>query len=177
MVALLRALPALESGQFIEIVLREEAQARDEQFRQGFSRCFPPWFCGGAVIYFALTMMFVRPMHDLTRSIEQFRNRPRMCRQSLPRSAALMNSAAPSRAADTAEQVRNAPNSASAWSAARRWRASGTTCATCFPLAQLVADRLGRSEDPMLACPAAVERTIDRAAGLAASTLKIRPRR
>lgn len=172
-----RARPRFESGQFIEIVLREEALKRA---MNNFAKDFALFstlvlLLAGAVIYFALTMMFVRPMHDLTRSIEQFRNRPEDVSINFPRSARADEIGRAQRAAaDMAEQVRNALKQRERLAALGGAVARiGHDLRNMLSTAQLVADRLGRSEDPDVARLAPrLERTIDRAAGLAASTLK-----
>lgn len=172
-----RARPRFESGQFIEIVLYERALKRDMNY---FARSFALlstliMLAAGGMLYFALTMMFVRPMHDLTRGIERFRDRPEDVSIAFPRSARSDEIGRAQRAAaDMAEQVRNALKQRERLAALGGAVARiGHDLRNMLSTAQLVADRLGRSEDPDVRRLAPrLERTIDRAAGLAASTLK-----
>jgi signal transduction histidine kinase len=127
------------------------------------------------MVYFALTMLFVRPMHGLTRSIEQFRDRPEDVSIAFPRSARADEIGRAQRAAaDMAEQVRNALKQRERLAALGAAVARiGHDLRNMLSTAQLVADRLSKSEDPDVRRLAPrLERTIDRAAGLAASTLK-----
>lgn len=172
-----RARPRFESGQFIEIVLYERALKRDMNF---FARSFALlstliMLAAGGMLYFALTMLFVRPMRDLTTAIERFRDRPEDVSIAFPRSARADEIGRAQRAAaDMAEQVRNALKQRERLAALGGAVARiGHDLRNMLSTAQLVADRLGKSEDPDVRRLAPrLERTIDRAAGLAASTLK-----
>jgi signal transduction histidine kinase len=171
------ARPRFESGQFIEIVLHERALRRA---LNNFARSFALlstliMLAAGGMVYFALTMLFVRPMHGLTRSIEQFRDRPEDVSIAFPRSARADEIGRAQRAAaDMAEQVRNALKQRERLAALGAAVARiGHDLRNMLSTAQLVADRLSKSEDPDVRRLAPrLERTIDRAAGLAASTLK-----
>jgi hypothetical protein len=172
-----RARPRFESGQFIEIVLYERALKRA---MNNFARSFALLstlilLVAGGMLYFALTMLFVRPMHDLTRGIERFRDKPEDVSIAFPRSARADEIGRAQRAAaDMAEQVRNALKQRERLAALGAAVARiGHDLRNMLSTAQLVADRLSRSEDPDVRRLAPrLERTIDRAAGLAASTLK-----
>jgi len=171
------ARPRFESGQFIEIVLHERALKRA---MNSFARSFALlstliMMVAGGVLYFALTMLFVRPMYELTRGIERFRDRPEDVSIAFPRSASADEIGRAQRAAaDMAEQVRNALKQRERLAALGAAVARiGHDLRNMLSTAQLVADRLSKSEDPDVRRLAPrLERTIDRAAGLAASTLK-----
>jgi hypothetical protein len=129
----------------------------------------------GALIYVALTMAFVGPMHDLTRAIERFRDRPEDVSIAFPRSSRTDEIGRAQRAAaDMAEQVRNALRQKERLAALGGAVARiGHDLRNMLSTAQLVADRLSHSEDPdVRRLIPRLERTIDRAAGLASSTLK-----
>jgi signal transduction histidine kinase len=126
-------------------------------------------------MYFALTVAFVRPMHDLTQAIERFRDRPEDVSIAFPRSGRADEIGRAQRAAaDMAEQVRNALRQKERLAALGAAVARiGHDLRNMLSTAQLVADRLGHSEDPDVRRLAPrLERTINRAAGLASSTLK-----
>jgi signal transduction histidine kinase len=171
------AQPRFESGQFIEIVLHEHALKRA---MNNFARSFVllstlMMMAAGGMVYFALTMMFVRPMHELTRSIERFRDKPEDVSIAFPRSSRADEIGRAQRAtADMAEQVRNALKQRERLAALGGAVARiGHDLRNMLSTAQLVADKLSKSEDPDVRRLAPrLERTIDRAAGLAASTLK-----
>lgn len=171
------ARPRFESGEFIEIVLNEAALKRA---LGEFSRRFlwtSIWIliAAGAVVYVTLTIAFVGPMHDLTRAIERFRDRPGDVSIAFPRSQRSDEIGRAQRAAaDMAEQVRNALRQKERLAALGAAVARiGHDLRNMLSTAQLVADRLGRSDDEEVRRLAPrLERTIDRAAGLASSTLK-----
>lgn len=171
------ARPRFESGQFIEIVLHERALKRA---MNNFARSFVLLsmlilMSAGGMVYFALTLLFVRPMHDLTRGIERFRDKPEDVSIAFPRSSRADEIGRAQRAAaDMAEQVRNALKQRERLAALGGAVARiGHDLRNMLSTAQLVADRLSKSEDPDVRRLAPrLERTIDRAAGLAASTLK-----
>ncbi len=171
------ARPRFESGEFIEIVLNEAPLKRA---MANFSNRFlwtSAWIliAAGALIYIALTAMFVGPMRDLTGAIERFRNRPEDVSIAFPRSARADEIGRAQRAAaDMAEQVRNALRQKERLAALGAAVARiGHDLRNMLSTAQLVADRLGHSEDPDVRRLAPrLERTISRAAGLASSTLK-----
>ncbi len=171
------ARPRFESGQFIEIVLHERALKRAmDRFARSFALLSTLiLMVAGGMVYFALTMMFVRPMYDLTRGIERFRDKPEDVSIAFPRSSRADEIGRAQRAAaDMAEQVRNALKQRERLAALGAAVARiGHDLRNMLSTAQLVADKLGRSEDPDVRRLAPrLERTIDRAAGLAASTLK-----
>jgi signal transduction histidine kinase len=128
-----------------------------------------------SLIYIMLTLAFVRPMHDLTEAIERFRDRPEDVSIAFPRSRSADEIGRAQRAAaDMAEQVRNALRQNERLAALGAAVARiGHDLRNMLSTAQLVADRLSKSEDPEVRRLAQrLERTVDRAAGLAASTLK-----
>lgn len=171
------ARPRFESGEFIEIVLTE---APLKQAMRRFAARFVRTsmlilIVAGAVMYAALSIAFVRPMHDLTRAIERFRDRPEDVSIAFPRSRRPDEIGRAQRAAaDMAEQVRNALRQKERLAALGGAVARiGHDLRNMLSTAQLVADRLGRSEDEEVRRLAPrLERTINRAAGLASSTLK-----
>ncbi len=169
--------PRFESGEFIEIVLDEAPLKRAmERFAQSFARISTLiLMAAGALIYVALTAAFVRPMLDLTLAIERFRDKPEDVSIAFPRSQRTDEIGRAQRAAaDMAEQVRNALRQNERLAALGAAVARiGHDLRNMLSTAQLVADRLAQSEDPAVRQLAPrLERTIDRAAGLAASTLK-----
>lgn len=171
------ARPRFESGDFIEVVLNEAPLKRA---MGQFSRQFlwaSTWIliAAAALIYVSLTVAFVGPMHDLTRAIEQFRDKPEDVSIAFPRSRRADEIGRAQRAAaDMAEQVRNALRQNERLAALGAAVARiGHDLRNMLSTAQLVADRLKNSEDPdVRRLLPRLERTIDRAAGLASSTLK-----
>jgi signal transduction histidine kinase len=171
------ARPRFESGEFIEIVLSEAPLKRAvAAFAARFARVsLLILMAAGALMYAALTAAFVRPMHELTRAIERFRDRPEDVSIAFPRSARRDEIGRAQRAAaDMAEQVRNALRQNERLAALGAAVARiGHDLRNMLSTAQLVADRLTQSEDPAVRQLAPrLERTIARAAGLATSTLK-----
>ncbi len=171
------ARPRFESGEFIEIVLNEAPLKRAMyDFSSRFIRVsMMILIVAGALIYLALTAMFVRPMESLTRAIERFRDKPEDVSIAFPRSARGDEIGRAQRAAaDMAEQVRNALRQNERLAALGAAVARiGHDLRNMLSTAQLVAERLAQSEDPAVRQLAPrLERTIDRAAGLASSTLK-----
>jgi signal transduction histidine kinase len=171
------ARPRFESGEFIEIVLNETPLKRAlRQFAGRFVRISMLILMAvGAVMYVALTAAFVQPMHDLTRAIERFRDKPEDVSIAFPRSIRPDEIGRAQRAAaDMAEQVRNAMRQKERLAALGAAVARiGHDLRNMLATAQLVADRLAKSEDPAVRQLAPrLERTINRAAGLATSTLK-----
>lgn len=171
------ARPRFESGEFIEIVLTEaplkQAMSR---FASSFVRTsMLILLLAGALVYTSLTIAFVKPMHDLTEAIERFRDRPEDVSIAFPRSRRQDEIGRAQRAAaDMAEQVRNSLRQKERLAALGGAVARiGHDLRNMLSTAQLVADRLSRSEDEEVRRLAPrLERTIDRAAGLASSTLK-----
>jgi signal transduction histidine kinase len=171
------ARPSFDSGDFIEIVLEEAALKRAmNRFAQRFARVSTLiLMAAGALIYIALSAAFVGPMRDLTEAIERFRDKPEDVSIAFPRSTRSDEIGRAQRAAaDMAEQVRNALRQNERLAALGAAVARiGHDLRNMLSTAQLVADRLAQSEDPAVRQLAPrLERTIDRAAGLAASTLK-----
>jgi signal transduction histidine kinase len=171
------ARPRFESGEFIEIVLNEAPLKRAmDAFAQRFVRIsMLILMAAGALMYIALTVAFVRPMHDLTEAIERFRDKPEDVSIAFPRSARRDEIGRAQRAAaDMAEQVRNALRQKERLAALGAAVARiGHDLRNMLSTAQLVADRLAQSADPTVRQLAPrLERTISRATGLAASTLK-----
>ena len=171
------ARPRFESGDFIEIVLNEAPLKRAlGAFASDFVWT-SMWIlvAAGALIYFTLTVAFVGPMHDLTRAIERFRDRPEDVSIAFPRSRRADEIGRAQRAAaDMAEQVRNSLRQKERLAALGAAVASlGHGVRHMLSTGHLEADRLGQSEDEEVRRLAPrLERTIDRAAGLASSTLK-----
>ncbi len=169
--------PRFESGEFVEIVLNE-APLKDAvlRFAERFARVsMLILMAAGALIYFTLSAAFVRPMRDLTEAIERFRDKPEDVSIAFPRSQRHDEIGRAQRAAaDMAEQVRNSLRQKERLAALGAAVARiGHDLRNMLSTAQLVADRLAKSEDPAVRLLAPrLERTIDRAAGLAASTLK-----
>jgi signal transduction histidine kinase len=129
----------------------------------------------GALVYTSLTIAFVKPMHDLTEAIERFRDRPEDVSIAFPRSQRQDEIGRAQRAAaDMAEQVRNALRQKERLAALGAAVARiGHDLRNMLSTAQLIADRLGKSGDEEVRRLAPrLERTIERAAGLASSTLK-----
>jgi signal transduction histidine kinase len=129
----------------------------------------------GALIYVSLTLAFVRPMREITQAIEQFRDRPEDVSIAFPRSRRGDEIGRAQRAAaDMAEQVRIALRQKERLAALGAAVARiGHDLRNMLSTAQLVADRLQHSEDENVRKLAPrLERTIARASGLAASTLK-----
>ncbi len=172
-----RARPRFESGEYIEIVLDEAPLKRAmSDFAGRFARVSMMILIAvGALMYVAISAAFVTPMRDLTRAIERFRDKPEDVSIAFPRSARPDEIGRAQRAAaDMAEQVRNALRQKDRLAALGAAVARiGHDLRNMLATAQLVADRLAKSEDPAVRQLAPrLERTIDRAAGLAASTLK-----
>lgn len=169
--------PRFESGEFVEVVLTE-APLKDavNRFAARFARVsMLILIAAGTLIYFTLSAAFVRPMSDLTQAIERFRDKPEDVTIAFPRSQRSDEIGRAQRAAaDMAEQVRNALRQNERLAALGAAVARiGHDLRNMLSTAQLVADRLAQSEDPAVRQLAPrLERTIDRAAGLAASTLK-----
>jgi signal transduction histidine kinase len=129
----------------------------------------------GALVYTSLTIAFDKPMHDLTEAIERFRDRPEDVSIAFPRSQRHDEIGRAQRAAaDMAEQVRNALRQKERLAALGAAVARiGHDLRNMLSTAQLIADRLGKSGDEEVRRLAPrLERTIERAAGLASSTLK-----
>lgn len=171
------ARPRFENADFIEIVLEEAPLKRAVYgFAESFARIsMLILMAAGALIYLALTAAFVRPMRDLTQAIERFRDKPEDVSIAFPRSQRSDEIGRAQRAAaDMAEQVRNALRQNERLAALGAAVARiGHDLRNMLSTAQLVADRLAQSEDPAVRQLAPrLERTITRATGLAASTLK-----
>ncbi|MGD9979572.1 MAG: sensor histidine kinase [Hyphomonadaceae bacterium] len=169
--------PRFESGEFVEIVLNEAPlKTAVQRFAERFARIsMLILMAAGALIYFTLSAAFVRPMRDLTEAIERFRDKPEDVSIAFPRSQRSDEIGRAQRAAaDMAEQVRNALKQNERLAALGAAVARiGHDLRNMLSTAQLVADRMSQSEDPAVRHLAPrLERTIDRAAGLAASTLK-----
>jgi signal transduction histidine kinase len=172
-----RARPRFESGEYIEIVLDEAPLKRAmNDFAGRFARVsLLILMAVGALMFAAISVAFVSPMRDLTQAIERFRDKPEDVSIAFPRSARRDEIGRAQRAAaDMAEQVRNALRQKERLAALGAAVARiGHDLRNMLATAQLVADRLAKSEDPAVRQLAPrLERTIDRAAGLAASTLK-----
>ncbi|MGE0597245.1 MAG: sensor histidine kinase [Hyphomonadaceae bacterium] len=171
------ARPRFESGEFIEIVLNEAPLKREmARFAGQFALLSTLILMGAAaLVYVALTFAFVRPMRDFTAEIERFRDKPEDVSISFVRSRRADEIGRAERAAhDMAEQVRASLRQRERLAALGAAVAKiGHDLRNMLATAQLVADRLAKSEDPTVRQVAPrLERTIDRAAALAASTLK-----
>lgn len=171
------ARPRFESGEFIEIVLNEAPLKRE---MRAFARRFALissliLVAAAALIYGTLTFLFVRPMREFTAEIERFRDKPEDVSISFVRSRRADEIGRAERAAhDMAEQVRASLRQRERLAALGSAVAKiGHDLRNMLATAQLVADRLATSEDPTVRQVAPrLERTIDRAAALASSTLK-----
>jgi len=171
------AKPRFETGDFIEIVLREAALKRAmEAYAWNFL-----WastlilVAAAALIYGMLTVAFVRPMRELTEAIERFRDKPEDVSIAFPRSPSADEIGRAQRAAaDMAEQVRNSMRQKDRLAALGAAVARiGHDLRNMLSTAQMVADRLSKFEDPEVQRQAQrLERTIARASGLATGTLK-----
>ncbi|MBL8536220.1 MAG: HAMP domain-containing histidine kinase [Hyphomonadaceae bacterium] len=171
------ARPQFESGDFIEVVLNEAPLKRAMYgFAVRFARVsMAILMVAGALMYIAMSLAFVTPMRDLTEAIERFRDKPEDVSIAFPRSTRGDEIGRAQRAAaDMAEQVRNALRQKERLAALGAAVARiGHDLRNMLSTAQLVADRLAQSDDPTVRQLAPrLERTIDRAAGLASSTLK-----
>ena len=171
------AKPRFETGEFIEVVLREAALKRAmEAYAWDFL-----WastlilVAAAALIYGMLTVAFVRPMRELTEAIERFRDKPEDVSIAFPRSRGADEIGRAQRAAaDMAEQVRNSLRQKERLAALGAAVARiGHDLRNMLSTAQMVADRLSKSQDPEVQRQAQrLERTIARASGLATGTLK-----
>jgi len=171
------ARPRFESGEFIEIFLNEAPLKRAMSEFAGSFVFTSLWIliAAGVLIYMTLTMAFVGPMHALTEAIERFRNKPEDVSIAFPRSQRRDEIGRAQRAAaDMAEQVRNSLRQNERLAALGAAVARiGHDLRNMLSTAQLVADRLSKSQDEEVRRLASrLEKTIDRAAGLATSTLK-----
>lgn len=171
------ARPRYESGDLIEIVLNEAPLNRAmHSFVSDFVLASMLILIAAATLsYLVLSFFIVRPMRALTHAIIRFRDKPEDVSVAFVRSNRGDEiGRAQDAAADMAEQVRIALRQrerlASLGAAVAR---IGHDLRNMLATAQLVADRLAKSEDPAVRQIAPrLERAIDRAAGLAASTLK-----
>ncbi|MES1157428.1 MAG: HAMP domain-containing sensor histidine kinase [Alphaproteobacteria bacterium] len=171
------AKPRFEAGDFIEIVLRE---APLKKAMLDFSLNFVLismliLVAAGALVYGALTVAFVRPMRELTNSIERFRDHPEDASINFVRSSRADEIGRAERAAaDMAEQIRVSLRQRGRLAALGAAVARiGHDLRNLLTTAQLVSDRLSRSEDPTVRQIAPrLEKAIGRAAGLASSTLR-----
>ena len=171
------ARPRYDSGEMIEIVLNEAPLKRNLAafaWRFAFASTLI-LMAAAALVYGALSFAFVRPMRDLTRSIERFRDKPEDVSVAFVRSRRADEIGRAERAAaDMAEQVRAALRQK------QRLAALGAAVArighdlrNMLATAQLVADRLAQSDDSAVRQLAPrLERAVARAAALATSTLK-----
>ncbi len=171
------ARPRFESGEFIEVVLNEAPlkRAMDEFASRFLWMSMAILIAAAVLLYSVMTMAFVQPMRELTQAIERFRDKPEDVSIAFPRSSRRDEIGRAQRAAaDMAEQVRNALRQNERLAALGGAVARiGHDLRNMLSTAQLVADRLKNSEDPEVKrLLPRLEKTIDRAAGLAASTLK-----
>lgn len=174
---LVRARPRIEAGDYLEIILDETSLKRAlSAFALRFARVsLLILMAFGALMYIALSAALVRPMQELSIALERFRDKPEDVSIAFPRSARRDEIGRAQRAAaDMADQVRMALKQNERLAALGAAVARiGHDLRNMLATAQLVADRLKQSEDPAVRQLAPrLERTIDRAAGLAASTLK-----
>lgn len=171
------ARPRFESGEFIEVVLNEAPlkRAMDEFASRFFWMSLAILIAAAVLLYVVMTVAFVQPMRELTQAIERFRDKPEDVSIAFARSQRSDEIGRAQRAAaDMAEQVRNALRQNERLAALGGAVARiGHDLRNMLSTAQLVADRLKNSEDPEVKrLLPRLERTIDRAAGLASSTLK-----
>lgn len=171
------ARPRFESGDLIEIVLNEAPLKRE---MAAFARDFVVasmliLMTAAALSYLVLNYFIVRPMRELTQAIVRFRDKPEDVSVAFARSHRGDEiGRAQDAAADMAEQVRAALRQKERLAALGAAVARiGHDLRNMLATAQLVADRLAKSEDPAVRQVAPrLERAIDRAAKLATSTLK-----
>ncbi len=171
------ARPRYERAEFVEIVLNEaplkRAMARFALQTIALSTLIS--VTAGIIVYFVLSVAFVRPMRRLTRSIERFRDRPEDASIPFRRSSRADEIGRAERAAfEMAEQIR--------LNLRQRERLAllgGAVARIAHDLrnmlatAQLVSERLASSDDPKVRQIAPrLERAIGRAAGLASSTAR-----
>ena len=169
--------PRFETGDFIEIVFNEAPLKREMTAYAGQLALASTAVSAlaGACVYALLSWFFVRPVRRLTGRIERFRDAPE---------DASIFTAAEKGADEIARADRAAADMAGHVRASLRQRehlaALGAAMAriahdlrNALSTAQLVAERLGKSEDPGVrqAAPR-LERAIGRAAGLAAAALR-----
>ncbi|NWG53390.1 MAG: HAMP domain-containing histidine kinase [Hydrogenophilaceae bacterium] len=169
--------PRFERGDFIEILI-SEAPLKREMANYAWQVALSALaisLLSGILLYVLLTWLFVRPVASLTQRIAQF--------SDAPDNAALF--AAPSKRRDEIGRAERAlaemaEHVAAAFKQRERLAALGAAVAriahdlrNALATAQLVTERLSRSEDPSVRQAASrLERVIGRAAGLAAATLR-----
>lgn len=169
--------PRFESGEFIEIVLNEAPLKRETwaYARQTAAAVLIISIVTGALIYFMLSWLFVRPVTALTHRIERFRDAPEDATIFTEPSRRSDEIGRADRAvADMAGHVRG--------SLRQRERLAGLGAAVAriahdlrnaLSTAQLIADRLSASDDPRVVQAAPrLERALNRAARLASESLK-----
>ena len=175
--------PRFESGEFIEVVLREAPLKRAMvEFAKRFL-----WLstlilmAAGALIYGSLTFAFVRPMREIDGGDRAIPRQARGRVDRLPaQSRAAMRSAAPNAPPPTwpsrcAIALRQNERLAALGAAVAR---IGHDLRNMLSTAQLVADRLQHSEDQNVRrLSPRLERTIDARFGAGGEHAEIRPRR
>jgi signal transduction histidine kinase len=171
------ARPRFESGDLIEIVLNEAPLKREmSRFALDFMLASMLILIAAAALsYVVLNFFIVRPMRELTSAIIRFRDKPEDVSVAFVRSRRGDEiGRAQDAAADMAEQVRAALRQKERLAALGAAVARiGHDLRNMLATAQLVADRMVKSEDPAVRQIAPrLERAIDRAAALATSTLK-----
>ncbi|MBL8548619.1 MAG: HAMP domain-containing histidine kinase [Hyphomonadaceae bacterium] len=169
--------PRFETGDFIEIVFNEAPLKREVMAYAGRLALASTAVSAlaGACVYTLLTWFFVRPARRLTQRIERFRDAPEDASifSEPPRGSdeiARADRAAADMAGHVRASLRQREHLASLGAAMAR---IAHDLRNALSTAQLVAERLGRSEDPGVrqAAPR-LERAIGRAAGLAAAALR-----
>lgn len=171
------AKPRFANGEFVEIVLNE-APLKLAMGRFAAQTLLASTLISllvGALVYFLLSVAFVRPMRRLTASIERFRDHPEDASIPFERSSRADEiGRAESAAAEMAEQIR-----ANLRQRERLALLGGAVARIAHDLrnmlatAQIVSERLAASDDPKVRQIAPrLERAIGRAAGLASSTAR-----
>ncbi len=171
------ASPRFESGNFIEIVLSEQALKRDlvRHARRAFLESLVVSLLVGAILYAALLLLVVRRIRRLTTAIEAFGKRPQDASIAMaPSHGDDELSRTEVALARMGEDVRGALR--------QRERLAGLGAAVAkiahdlrnsLATAQLVSERLSGSDDPKVRQSAPrLERAIARAANLAEAALK-----
>jgi signal transduction histidine kinase len=169
--------PRYQAGDFVEILINERP-LKQELWAYAWQALVASLLISAlaaAAIYYLLTWLFVRPVERLTHRVVQFSKAPEDASIFASASARADEIGRAERAlADMAEHVRSSLRQR------ERLAALGAAVAriahdlrNVLSTAQLVTERLGKSEDPGVkqAAPR-LERAIGRAAGLAAAALR-----
>lgn len=171
------AKPRLESGDYIEILLRDGALRRDIRAfaKEVVLVSLLVSLITAGLVYLALLLMFVGPMRRLTRQIERFRERPEdVSRAIRPSGRSDEIGRAEVALADMENQVRHSLRQSERLANLGRAVAKiAHDLRSGLATAQLLTERLAGSADPSVRQIAPrLERAIERAGGLAQAALK-----